>query len=227
MRSKKNTNMTNLNFDKLNGLIPAVVQDAATDKVLMVGFMNREALEKTRKTGMVTFYSRTRHQIWTKGETSRNYLRVKDITPDCDGDTLLVKALPDGPVCHTGNDTCFNEKNEGNLSFLVTLEKIIESRRVELTESSYTAKLLNAGVKRIAKKVGEEAVELVQEAENPDNERFLSEAADLLYHIQVLLAARKLSLKDVSKTLQQRHTAKNNPDEQEEAFKRGEKQWGK
>jgi phosphoribosyl-AMP cyclohydrolase / phosphoribosyl-ATP pyrophosphohydrolase len=219
--------MTNLNFDKLNGLIPAVVQDAATDKVLMVGFMNREAFEKTRKTGMVTFYSRTRRQIWTKGETSRNYLRVKDIIPDCDGDTLLVKALPDGPVCHTGNDTCFNEKNEGNLSFLETLEGIIESRKAELPESSYTAKLLNAGLKKIAKKVGEEAVELVQEAENPDNERFLSEAADLVYHIQVLLSARSLSLKDVAKTLKERHASKSNPDEQEEAFKRGEKQWGK
>lgn len=219
--------MTNLNFDKLNGLIPAVVQDAATDKVLMVGFMNREALEKTRQTGMVTFYSRTRRQIWTKGETSRNYLRVQDIILDCDGDTLLVKALPDGPVCHTGNDTCFNEKNEGNLSFLLSLEEIIESRKADLPESSYTAKLLNAGVKRIAKKVGEEAVELVQEAENPDDERFLSEAADLMYHIQVLLAARSLSLKDVATTLRQRHSSKSNPSEQEEAFKRGEKQWGK
>lgn len=219
--------MTNLNFDKLNGLIPAVVQDAATDKVLMVGFMNREALEKTRQTGMVTFYSRTRRQIWTKGETSRNYLRVQDIILDCDGDTLLVKALPDGPVCHTGNDTCFNEKNEGNLSFLLSLEEIIESRKADLPESSYTAKLLNAGVKRIAKKVGEEAVELVQEAENPDDERFLSEAADLMYHIQVLLAARSLSLKDVATTLRQRHPSKSNPSEQEEAFKRGEKQWGK
>ncbi|MDD3568325.1 MAG: phosphoribosyl-AMP cyclohydrolase, partial [Bacteroidales bacterium] len=124
--------MTNLNFDKLNGLIPAVVQDAVTDKVLMVGFMNREALEKTRQTGMVTFYSRTRRQIWTKGETSRNYLRVKDIIPDCDGDTLLIKALPDGPVCHTGNDTCFNEVNQQNLSFLNTLEGIIESRKDQL-----------------------------------------------------------------------------------------------
>ena len=219
--------MTNLNFDKLNGLIPAVVQDAATDKVLMVGFMNREALEKTRKTGMVTFYSRTRRQIWTKGETSRNYLRVKDIVPDCDGDTLLVKALPDGPVCHTGKDTCFNEANEGNLSFLSTLESIIESRKDELPETSYTAKLLNAGLKRIAKKVGEEAIELVQEAESNDKERFLSEAADLVYHLQVLLSARNLSLSDVATTLRQRHSQKASPTTQEENFKRGEKQWGK
>lgn len=219
--------MVNLDFDKLNGLIPAVVQDAATDKVLMVGFMNREALEKTRQTGMVTFYSRTRRQIWTKGETSRNYLRVKDIIADCDGDTLLVKALPDGPVCHTGNDTCFNEVNQQNLSFLNTLEGIIESRKDQLPNESYTAKLLNAGVKRIAKKVGEEAVELVLEAENPDDKRFLSEAADLLYHLQVLLAARNLSLTDVSSTLKVRHTSNSNADEQEEAFKRGEKQWGK
>ncbi|NHB69991.1 bifunctional phosphoribosyl-AMP cyclohydrolase/phosphoribosyl-ATP diphosphatase HisIE [Perlabentimonas gracilis] len=217
----------NLDFDKLNGLIPAVVQDAATDKVLMVGFMNREALEKTRQTGMVTFYSRTLRQIWTKGETSRNYLRVKDIIADCDGDTLLVKALPDGPVCHTGNDTCFNEVNQQNLSFLNTLEGIIESRKNQLPNESYTAKLLNAGVKRIAKKVGEEAVELVLEAENPDDKRFLSEAADLLYHLQVLLAARNLSLTDVSSTLKVRHTSNANADEQEEAFKRGEKQWGK
>jgi len=219
--------MVNLDFDKLNGLIPAVVQDAATDKVLMVGFMNREALEKTRQTGMVTFYSRTRRQIWTKGETSRNYLRVKDIIADCDGDTLLVKVLPDGPVCHTGNDTCFNEVNQQNLSFLNTLEGIIESRKDQLPNESYTAKLLNAGVKRIAKKVGEEAVELVLEAENPDDKRFLSEAADLLYHLQVLLAARNLSLTDVSSTLKVRHTSNANADEQEEAFKRGEKQWGK
>ena len=219
--------MVNLDFDKLNGLIPAVVQDAATDKVLMVGFMNREALEKTRQTGMVTFYSRTRRQIWTKGETSRNYLRVKDIIADCDGDTLLIKALPDGPVCHTGNDTCFNEVNQQNLSFLNTLEGIIESRKNQLPNESYTAKLLSAGVKRIAKKVGEEAVELVLEAENPDEERFLSEAADLLYHLQVLLAARNLSLTDVSSTLKVRHTSNANADEQEEAFKRGEKQWGK
>jgi phosphoribosyl-ATP pyrophosphohydrolase/phosphoribosyl-AMP cyclohydrolase len=219
--------MTNLNFDKLNGLLPAVVQDAATDKVLMVGFMNREALEKTRKTGMVTFYSRTRRQIWTKGETSRNYLRVKVIIPDCDGDTLLIKALPDGPVCHTGKDTCFNEKNEGNLSFLNTLEGIIDSRKDELPESSYTAKLLNAGLKRIAKKLGEEAIEVVQEAENSDDERFLSEAADLMYHLQVLLKARNLSLSDVATTLRYRHSQKVNPDAQEENFKRGEKQWGK
>lgn len=219
--------MVNLDFEKLNGLIPAVVQDASTDKVLMVGFMNREALEKTRKTGMVTFYSRTRRQIWTKGETSRNYLRVQDILIDCDGDTLLVKALPDGPVCHTGNDTCFNEINVGSLSFLNSLESIIESRKADLPESSYTAKLLNAGLKRIAKKVGEEAVELVQEAENEDNERFLSEAADLMYHLQVLLAARNLSLSDVASTLKVRHSATSKPDKQEEAFKRGEKQWGK
>lgn len=219
--------MVNLNFDKLNGLIPAVVQDAATDKVLMVGFMNREALEKTRQTGMVTFFSRTRRQIWTKGETSRNYLRVKDIIPDCDGDTLLVKALPDGPVCHLGYDTCFNEVNEGNLSFLTTLQGIIEQRKDDLPESSYTAKLLNAGVKLIAKKVGEEAVELILEAENPDDERFLSEAADLMYHLQVLLANRKLTLTDVANTLRQRHSEAANPITQEEEFKRGEKQWGK
>jgi phosphoribosyl-ATP pyrophosphohydrolase/phosphoribosyl-AMP cyclohydrolase len=152
---------------------------------------------------------------------------VQDILIDCDGDTLLVKALPDGPVCHTGNDTCFNEKNVGSLSFLNSLEGIIESRKADLPESSYTAKLLNAGLKRIAKKVGEEAVELVQEAENNDNERFLSEAADLMYHLQVLLAARNLSLSDVASTLKVRHSVTLNPDSQEEAFKRGEKQWGK
>jgi len=219
--------MTNLNFDKLNGLIPSVVQDSATDRVLMVGFMNREALEKTRRTGMVTFYSRTRRQIWIKGETSRNYLRVQDILIDCDGDTLLVKALPDGRVCHTGNDTCFNERNEGNLSFLNTLESIIESRKAELPDTSYTAKLLNAGAKKIAKKVGEEAVELVQEAENPDDQRFLDEASDLLYHIQVLLSSRNLGLKDVAKVLETRHKKAVGSTDQEEAFKRGEKQWGK
>jgi len=219
--------MVNLNFDKQNGLIPAIVQDAATSQVLMLGFMNREALEISRKTGFVTFYSRTRRQIWTKGETSGNYLRLKSITPDCDGDTLLITALPDGPVCHTGNATCFSSENRNGIGFLNTLTDIIEERRNEPAEQSYTAKLLAAGPKRVAKKVGEEAVELALEAENPDNKRFLSEAADLVFHLQVLLASRKLSLADVAETLKQRHQEAQKPNQQEAAFKLGEKQWGK
>jgi len=144
--------MTSLNFEKLNGLIPAVIQNAATGTVLMVGFMNRESLEITKKTGLATFYSRTRHQLWTKGETSGRYLRVKEIIPDCDGDTLLVKALPDGPVCHTGSATCFGEENGSPLSFLAYLQEVIAARKADSPDESYTAKLLSKGPKLIAKR---------------------------------------------------------------------------
>jgi len=195
-----------LNFEKLSGLIPAVVQDAVSDKVLMVGFMNSDAYVKTLESGLVTFFSRSRNQLWTKGESSGNFLRVVEILPDCDNDTLLIKALPDGPVCHTGADTCFNEKNEAGIGFLKKLEAVIESRRDAGEKESYTARLLAGGPRKAAKKVGEEAVELAMEAENPDTERFLDEAADLMYHLQVLLAARKLSLDDIGRVLAQRHS---------------------
>ncbi len=193
------------NFNKLSGLIPAVVQDAVSGKVLMLGFMNPEAYEKTLASGLVTFFSRSRNQLWTKGETSKNFLRVVEILPDCDNDTLLIQALPDGPVCHTGADTCFNEKNEAGIGFLKKLEGVIESRRDASEKESYTARLLAGGPRKAAKKVGEEAVELAMEAENPDTERFLDEAADLMYHLQVLLAARNLRLDDIGSVLAQRH----------------------
>ncbi len=219
--------MNTLNFDKLKGLIPAIIQDAATGKVLMLGFMNREALEVTRKTGLATFYSRTRRQIWTKGETSGNFLKVMEIIPDCDGDTLLVKVTPQGPVCHTGNDTCFNEPNSNNLGFIDYLEEVIENRKQASTGQSYTTKLLAAGTKRIAKKVGEEAVELALEAENGTDERLLDEAADLVYHTLVLLSSRNLKFSRVIETLRARHSDSKVTNSEVEDFKRGEKQWGK
>jgi phosphoribosyl-ATP pyrophosphohydrolase/phosphoribosyl-AMP cyclohydrolase len=219
--------MTNLNFEKLNGLIPAIVQDDTNGQVLMLGFMNREALEITKKTGFVTFYSRTRRQIWTKGETSRNYLAVQSITPDCDGDTLLIAAIPQGPVCHTGNSTCFGNQVSSSVNFLEKLERIILSRKNESIDSSYTAKLLNLGSKRVAKKLGEEAVELALEAENGTTERLIDEAADLMYHIQVLLVSRGLSISDVTEKLRQRHLKATPVNEMEESFVRGEKIWSK
>jgi phosphoribosyl-AMP cyclohydrolase / phosphoribosyl-ATP pyrophosphohydrolase len=219
--------MTNLNFEKLNGLIPAIVQDYTTGQVLMLGFMNREALEITKQTGFVTFYSRTRRQIWTKGETSRNYLTVQSITPDCDGDTLLISAIPQGPVCHTGNATCFGNQVTSNVNFLEKLESIIESKKNEQIDDSYTAKLLNLGSKRIAKKLGEEAVELALEAENGTVDRLIDEAADLMYHLQVLLVSRGLSISDVTEKLKQRHLKTKSINEMEESFVRGEKIWSK
>jgi phosphoribosyl-ATP pyrophosphohydrolase/phosphoribosyl-AMP cyclohydrolase len=194
-----------MNFDKLDGLIPAIIQDAHTDRVLMLGFMNREALQKTREEGKVTFYSRTRQRLWTKGEESGNYLHVTDILEDCDQDTLLVKAKPDGPVCHTGSDTCFSEENSRGVDFLLELQELIHHRREEMPEGSYTTRLFREGISRIAQKVGEEAVELVIESKEQDDDRFLGEAADLVYHLLVLLSARELGISDVAATLQERH----------------------
>ncbi len=195
----------NIDFDKMNGLVPAVIQDVSTNVVLMVGFMNKEALEKTRESGQVTFFSRTKNRLWTKGEESGNFLNVVEIIPDCDNDTLLIKANPVGPVCHTGNDTCFNEVNKSNLYFLEELEDIINSRKEEMPENSYTTRLFKKGINKIAQKVGEEAVELVIEAKDNNSELFLNEAADLIYHLEVLLAAKDFRLKDVISVLQERH----------------------
>ena len=193
-----------LNFEKYaDGLVPAIVQDAETHKVLMLGFMNQKAFNKTEKSGKVTFYSRVRKKIWTKGETSGNFLDVKEILFDCDGDTILIKAIPTGAVCHTGADTCFEEKNT-NVDFLFELEKIISDRKQNPAEKSYTAKLFAKGINKIAQKVGEEAVELVIEAKDSDDELFKAEAADLLYHFMVLLAAKNINLSDVLKTLEKR-----------------------
>ncbi len=195
----------NLNFDKAGGLIPAVIQDAVTGKVLMLGFMNEEAYKKTTTDKLVTFYSRTRNRLWTKGEESGNFLDVVDILVDCDNDTLLIKANPRGPVCHTGAETCFGESNQPGASFLDYLQSFITQRRKEMPENSYTTKLFNAGINKIAQKVGEEAVELVIEAKDQNDDLFLNEAADLTYHLIVLLTARGYGLSDVAGVLQGRH----------------------
>jgi phosphoribosyl-ATP pyrophosphohydrolase/phosphoribosyl-AMP cyclohydrolase len=187
-----------------DGLVPAIVQDAATNKVLMLGFMNEEALAKTRETNKVTFFSRTKNRLWTKGEESKIFLHVKDILIDCDNDTLLIKASPDGPVCHTGADTCWNEKNEKD--FLARLEDVIESRKSGNDENSYVRKMFGKGLNKIAQKVGEEAVELVIEAKDNDRELFLGEAADLLFHYLLLLNAKGHNLRDVISVLQERHS---------------------
>lgn len=194
-----------------DGLVPAIVQDHVTDKVLMLGFMDEAALTQTEATGKVTFFSRSRQRLWTKGETSGNFLLLKQIISDCDNDTLLVKAQPIGPVCHTGNDTCFNEVNRRNnadsreIAFLSHLESVIASRKNNPTEKSYTASLFAKGINKIAQKVGEEAVEIVIEAKDDNRELFLNEAADLMFHYLVLLQAKGFTLKDVTEVLQERH----------------------
>jgi len=195
-----------LQFSKYaDGLVPAIVQDADTFKVLMVGFMNQEAYKKTVEEKKATFYSRSRNELWTKGETSGNFLHVVDVLVDCDQDTVLVKARPDGPTCHTGQDTCFNEVNEAKIDFLYYLENVIQNRKKEPVEGSYTNHLFNKGVNKIAQKVGEEAVELVIEAKDDNAELFLGEAADLMYHYLVLLAEKGFSLNDVLGILEKRH----------------------
>ena len=194
-----------VNFEKYeNGLVPAVVQDYNTQKVLMLGFMNEEALDKTEKTGLVTFFSRSKNRLWTKGEESGNHLQLKQILVDCDSDTLLVKAVPKGPVCHTGADTCWSEKNHKE-DFLAYLEHIIDLRRNSDDEKSYVRSLFGKGINKIAQKVGEEAVELVIEAKDVNQELFLNEAADLLFHYIVLLQAKNCSLADVIQVLEKRH----------------------
>jgi phosphoribosyl-ATP pyrophosphohydrolase/phosphoribosyl-AMP cyclohydrolase len=197
--------MKNIDFKKGGGLVPAVVQDADTGKVLMLGYMNKEAYDKTLKEGKVTFYSRSREQLWTKGETSGNYLYLEEILIDCDGDTLLVKAHPAGPVCHTGSDTCFDEQNSANAMFLHYLQGVIAGRKTASAEKSYTRTLFDKGINKIAQKVGEEAVELVIEAKDENDDLFKNEAADLLYHFLVLLEAKKIQLSEVIEVLKRRH----------------------
>lgn len=196
--------MKKLNYKKLNGLIPAIIQDAKTNKVLMLGFMNEAALEKTQKEGKVTFFSRTKNRLWTKGETSGNFLQVVDIQSDCDDDTLLIKVNPVGEVCHTGSDTCFNEVNQDD-AFLYDLERIILDRKNNPDDTSYTASLFKKGINKIAQKVGEEAVEIVIEAKDDNKDLFLNEAADLLYHLEVLLAAKDVRLQEVVAVLRKRN----------------------
>lgn len=187
-----------------DGLVPAIVQDDRTGKVLMLGFMNEEALQKTTDSGKVTFYSRTKKRLWTKGEESGNFLTLKSITPDCDNDTLLVKAIPTGPVCHTGADTCFNETNK-SIDFIYLLEQVIAGRQQNPVEGSYVSGLFKKGMNGIAQKVGEEAVELVIESKDNDDDKFLGEAADLLFHYLILLRAKNHSLKEVADVLEKRH----------------------
>ena len=194
-----------LDFDKMDGLVPAIIQDSRTLKVLMLGFMNKEAYDKTVETGKVTFWSRTKQRLWTKGETSGNTLTVVDIKADCDYDTLLIKAIPAGPVCHTGSDTCWDEKNQNPIMFLSELQRFIEKRHEEMPEGSYTTSLFKSGCGRMAQKVGEEAIESVIEAMSNNNERLIYEASDMIYHLIVLLTSKGLKIEDLAQELQKRH----------------------
>lgn len=195
--------LENLKFDE-KGLIPAIVQDAETRVVLMLGYMNRESLEKTLTSGLVCFYSRSRQKLWTKGEESGNFLYLKEIKVDCDQDTLLIKVSPAGPTCHTGTDTCWKEENQDN-DFLFFLQRFLQKRKNDSPEESYTACLISRGINKVAQKVGEEAVELVIEAKDNNEELFLNEAADLMYHYIVLLIAKGYGLEDVCRVLKSRH----------------------
>lgn len=195
-----------LDFDKMNGLVPTIIQDNYTQKVLMLGFMNEEAYNKTVETGKVTFFSRTKNRLWTKGEESGNFLHVVSIAADCDNDTLLIKANPAGPVCHTGADTCWGEKNEQDIMFLKELQDFIDKRHEEMPEKSYTTSLFKSGVNKMAQKVGEEAVETVIEACNGTDERLIYEGADLLYHLIVLLTSKGYRIEDLARELKERHS---------------------
>ncbi len=195
-----------IDFEKGQGLVPAIIQDAETKNVLMLGYMNQEAYMKTVETGKVTFWSRTRNTLWTKGETSGNFLNVVEIKNDCDNDTLLIKVRPDGPICHKGTDTCWGETNKSNpLLFLTELQNFIEKRHEEMPEGSYTTSLFKDGLNRMAQKVGEEALELVIEACNGTNERMIYEGSDMLYHLIVLLTSKGLRIEDMASELCERH----------------------
>ncbi|MDW3193259.1 MAG: bifunctional phosphoribosyl-AMP cyclohydrolase/phosphoribosyl-ATP diphosphatase HisIE [Cytophagales bacterium] len=193
------------NFDKGDGLIPAIVQDAETLKILMLGYMDEAAWKQTQETGKVTFFSRSKQRLWVKGETSGNFLMLEEILLDCDDDALLVKAKPVGPTCHTGADTCFKEDNENHVQFISYLESIIKDRKENPSDKSYTASLFQKGINKVAQKVGEEAVELVIEAKDDNEDLFLGEAADLLFHYLVLLEAKEIPLEKVIDVLKKRH----------------------
>ncbi|WP_421797025.1 bifunctional phosphoribosyl-AMP cyclohydrolase/phosphoribosyl-ATP diphosphatase HisIE [Haliscomenobacter sp.] len=199
-----NFDPNSVDFQKSGGLVPAIIQDHLSNKVLMLGYMNRAALDQTLAEGKVTFFSRSKERLWTKGESSNNFLHLVDIAVDCDQDTLLIKARPDGPTCHTGADTCWNEKNHSN-DFLQQLENVIRQRRDQPDDNSYTTSLFKRGINKIAQKVGEEAVELVIEAKDNNADLFLNEAADLLFHYLILLSAKGYELGDVVKILESRH----------------------
>ena len=196
----------NIDFEKMNGLVPAIIQDNTTRNVLMLGYMNREAYEKTLATGKVTFWSRSRNCLWAKGETSGNFLNLVDIKVDCDNDTLLVRVNPTGPACHLGTDTCWGETNDANpLLFLTELQDFINKRHEEMPEGSYTTSLFKDGLNRMAQKVGEEALEAVIEATNGTNDRLIYEASDMFYHLIVLLTSKRLRIEDIAKELKERH----------------------
>lgn len=196
----------NIDFEKMNGLVPAIIQDNTTRNVLMLGYMNREAYEKTLATGKVIFWSRSRNCLWTKGETSGNFLNLVDIKVDCDNDTLLVRVNPTGPACHLGTDTCWGETNDANpLLFLTELQDFINKRHEEMPEGSYTTSLFKDGLNRMAQKVGEEALEAVIEATNGTNDRLIYEASDMFYHLIVLLTSKGLRIEDIAKELKERH----------------------
>lgn len=195
-----------MNFSKMdNGLVPAIIQDNSTNKVLMLGFMNEEAYERTKKERKVTFFSRTKNRLWTKGEESGNFLNVVSMAVDCDDDTLLIKVNPVGPVCHTGTDTCWKEENKEDILFLKYLQDFIDQRKAEMPEGSYTTSLFNKGTRKIAQKVGEEAVETIIGAMANDDENFLYEGADLIYHLIVLLAHKGYRIEDLARELKSRH----------------------
>jgi len=194
-----------INFDKGNGLVPAIVQDAVTQKVLMLGYMNQDAYDKTVESNKVTFFSRTKNRLWTKGEESGNFLELVGIKNDCDNDTLLIQANPIGPTCHKGTDTCWAEDNDQSYGFLSKLESVITDRKNNPSDESYTSSLFKKGMNKVAQKVGEEAVEVVIEAKDDNDELFLDESADLLYHYLILLQAKGFTLKDVVKVLEGRN----------------------
>ncbi|SKC13784.1 phosphoribosyl-ATP pyrophosphatase /phosphoribosyl-AMP cyclohydrolase [Dyadobacter psychrophilus] len=211
-RFKMSDTFSTIDFDKSpDGLVPAIIQDSNTSKVLMLGYMNQEALEKTKELGTVTFFSRSKQRLWTKGETSGNFLFVNEITADCDGDTILIKATPAGPTCHTGADTCFGEKNSqdariGEASFLNYLQKeVIRERKLNPQDESYTSSLFRKGINKIAQKVGEEAVEVVIESKDDDADLFKNEVSDLLFHLLVLLEQKNIDLDEVIGVLRSRH----------------------
>lgn len=195
-----------IDFEKSGGLVPAVIQDANTHKVLMLGYMNQEAFDQTMSTGKVTFFSRSKNRLWMKGEESGNFLELKSMALDCDNDSLLIKALPIGPVCHTGADTCWGEKNHAD-DFLTYLEGIIELRKHSTDDTSYVKSLFERGLNKIAQKLGEEAVEMIIEAKDDNHELFVNEAADLLFHYLILLNRKGFSLQDIKEVLRKRHSS--------------------
>ena len=201
-------NIKNVDFKKLDGLVPAIIVDSTSRQVLMLGFMNREALEQTIEKQKVVFFSRTKNRLWLKGETSKNYLNLISINLDCDNDTLLIYAKPDGPTCHTGSKSCFADKDESNILFLDYLFKLVKQRKIELPEKSYTTHLFERGSDRIIQKVGEEAIETVIAAKNRDKEEIINESSDLLFHLMVMLVEQDIELSEIVSNLQKRHSDK-------------------